>query len=160
MNRKIMCLLALLIMTVSFKFTSTAAAGEQVLMETQKETNIYEKADRDSKAVVTLEKGTPVICCEAAGLDGWYEITYQGTKGYALCSDFDYYGDADGIDEGFRDVEEENLEQFERIQDEQLEKKNELLWGGIMAALIVLMFAVGIFTVLRNMKKGNHEEGR
>lgn len=153
MNRKMMCLLALLIMTANFGFISTAA-GEQVLMETQKEIDIYENADKDSKVVVTLEKGTPVICCEAAGFDGWYEISYQGTEGYALCSDFDLYGDADGIDEGFRDVKEENLEQFEQMQDEQMEKKSESFWGGIMAALIVIMFAVGGVTVWRNMKKG------
>lgn len=159
MNRKMICLLALLIMTVCFQFTSTAA-GEQVLMETQKETDIYENADKDSKVVVTLEKGTPVICCEAAGFDGWYEISYQGTEGYALCSDFDLYGDADGIDEGFQDVKAENLAQFERIQNEQTEKKNESFWGGIMAVLIVLMFAVGGATVWRNWKKGKQDEGR
>lgn len=61
----------------------------------------------------------------------------------------------DGIDEGFRDIQEENLEQFEQIQEEQLERKSESFWGGVMAVLIALMFAVGIFTVLRKMKKGN-----
>ena len=149
MNRKrdrlIMRLVALLIMTVSLGFTSRA--GEQVLMETLKETDIYEKADMDSSVLVTLEQGTPVICCEAAGFDGWYEITYQETKGYALRSDFELYGDADGIDEDFEEIQEENLEQ--------LEQKNESFWGGMMAVLIALMFAVGIFTVMRNMKKGN-----
>lgn len=157
MNRKrdrlIMCLMALLIMTVSLGFTSRA--GEQVLMETLKETDIYEKADMDSSVLVTLEQGTPVICCEAAGFDGWYEITYQETKGYALRSDFELYGDADGIDEDFEEIQEENLEQFEQIQEEQLEQKNESFWGGMMAVLIALMFAVGIFNVVRNMKKGN-----
>ena len=58
MNRKrdrlIMRLVALLIMTVSLGFTSRA--GEQVLMETLKETDIYEKADMDSSVLVTLEQ--------------------------------------------------------------------------------------------------------
>lgn len=157
MNRKIMCLLTLLIMAAGFGFTSMA--GEQVLMETQKATDIYEKADDRSQVVETLEKGTPVICRDAADFEGWYEIIYQDTKGYAHCSDFELYGDTNGIDEGFQAVEEENLEQFEQIQEVQMEKKNELFWGAVMAVLIVLMFAVGIFTVLRNMKKIRGDRG-
>lgn len=156
MNRKIVCLLALLAITAGFGFTSRA--GEQVLMETLKETDIYEKADTGSDVLITLEQGMPVICREAAGFDGWYEITYQETSGYALCSDFELYGDAAGIDEGFRDVREENLELFEQIQEEETERKSESFWGGIMAVLIVLMFAVGIFTVLRNVKKGKGDQ--
>lgn len=154
-DRLILCLMALLIMTVSLGFTSRA--GEQVLMETLKETDIYEKADKNSSVLMTLEQGTPVICCEASGFDGWYEITYQETKGYALRSDFESYGDADGIDAGFEEIQEENLEQFEQIQEEQMTQRNESFWGGIMAVLIVIMFAVGIFTVVRNIKKGNKE---
>lgn len=153
MNRKIVSLLTLLIVAVSLGMT--VRAGEQVLMETVKETDIYEKADTGSSVLATLEQGQPVICCKVSGSDGWYEITYQGTKGYALRSDFELYGDMDGIDEGFRDIQEENLEQFEQIQEEQLERKSESFWGGVMVALIALMFAVGIFTVLRKMKKGN-----
>lgn len=69
MNRKIVSLLALLIMEVSLGMT--VRAGEQVLMETVKETDIYEKADTGSSVLATLEQGQPVICCEVSGSDGW-----------------------------------------------------------------------------------------
>ena len=124
-------------------------------METVKETDIYEKADTGSSVLATLEQGQPVICCEVSGSDGWYEITYQGTKGYALrnASRLTIFLFISMSPRRYTAVQSDRRKSHFHTFSEA--PQSESFWGGVMAVLIELMFAIGIFTVLRKMKKGN-----
>ena len=48
---------------------------------------------------------------------------------------------------------EENTAQLEAAEAAGQQEKSQFLWGTVMAVLVALMFATGIFTVLRGRNK-------
>lgn len=134
-------------------FVSTADEGkEQVLMELQADAEVHEEAKEESPVIATLPEGTAIICTETES-EIWYQMSYQDIKGFVLAETLGLYGDAEGLNEEFEEIQEDDGYQFGVIEEGQRQKKSQFLWGGIMVLLVVLMFATGVYTVLRNKKK-------
>ncbi len=152
--KKIRCCLLFFIMAVfCFKLTGKAAGqDEQILLEIQKDTFVYESPAKDSKTLAALEKGTPVICMKT-DLEAWYEITYQEIRGYVKAEDLGLYGAAKEIDDEFEAIEDEDEQLYEAVYEKQRQNKSDLFWIGVMAVLIVMIFVTGICTVIKNNKK-------
>lgn len=129
-----------------------AEAKEQVLMQLEADTAVYEEAGEDSTIVATLPKGTAVICTETESQQ-WYQVSYQDIKGFVQAGAVGLYGDAEELSEEFEEIQEENVAQMEAVEAAEQQEKSQFFWGGIMAVLVVLMFATGIFTVLRGRNK-------
>ena len=127
-----------------------AGAKEQVLM--QLETEAAEEATEDSIVVATLPKGTAVICMETESQE-WYQVTYQEIAGFVKAESVGMYGDAAELSGEFEEVHEENTAQLEAAEAAGQQEKSQFLWGTVMAVLVALMFATGIFTVLRGRNK-------
>lgn len=127
------------------------AAGTkvQMLMQMESDTAVYEEAKEDSAVVSTIPKGTAVICAETDSAQ-WYEVTYQEVKGFVQAKALGAYGDEEELTEEFEEIHEDNSAHLEAVEESRQQKKSQLFWGGIMAVLVVLMFAVGIFTALRS----------
>ena len=129
-----------------------AGAKEQVLMQLETEAAVYEEATEDSIVVATLPKGTAVICMETESQE-WYQVTYQEIAGFVKAESVGMYGDAAELSGEFEEVHEENTAQLEAAEAAEQQEKSQFLWGTVMAVLVALMFATGIFTVLRGRNK-------
>lgn len=129
-----------------------AGAKEQVLMQLETEAVVYEEATEDSIVVATLPKGTAVICMETESQE-WYQVTYQEIAGFVKAESVGMYGDAAELSGEFEEVHEENTAQLEAAEAAGQQEKSQFLWGTVMAVLVALMFATGIFTVLRGRNK-------
>ena len=116
-----------------------AGAKEQVLMQLETEAAVY-------------EKGTAVICMETESQE-WYQVTYQEIAGFVKAESVGMYGDAAELSGEFEEVHEENTAQLEAAEAAGQQEKSQFLWGTVMAVLVALMFATGIFTVLPGRNK-------
>ncbi len=152
--KKIRCCLLFFIAAVfCIKLTGKAAGqDEQILLEIQKDTFVYESPAEDSKTLAALEKGTPVICMKTDS-EAWYEITYQEIRGYVKAEDLGLYGETKEIDDEFEAIEDEDEQLYEAVYEKQRQNKSDLFWIGVMAVLIVMIFATGICTVIKDNKK-------
>lgn len=123
---------------------------------------VKESPDMDSATVGTLEAGTAVI---VESQDGeWTKILYQNTEGYisdAVVSSFESY-----IAENSESLEQEMLsvaEEEQRITEEYelilKQRRTSLIWGIVIAILIIGIFGVGVVAAIKNGKEEEKAEG-
>ena len=160
MKRIYLCLMAVFALVMHARVLAWADEdGEQILMETLCEVQVYEEKDESSNIKTVLEENTPVICM-AVYEDGWYKIAYQDIEGYVLQGKLKNYGEQKSLDAEFDGIAEENDMQAETINMLQKQEKSERLWGGIMVlligAMVIGMFASGI-RALRSSHKNKGE---
>lgn len=155
------CLLSLGFWSVGMMTSRAAETKEQVLMQLEADTDVYEEAREDSTVVATIPKGTGVICSETESAQ-WYQVSYQEIRGFVQAKSVESYGDAEELAEEFEEIHEENSAQVEAVEESERQERSQLFWGGVMALLVVLMVATGIFTALRSRNKaaGGKTEGK
>lgn len=146
------CLLSLGLWYAEKMTGKAAETKEQVLMQLEADTDVYEEANEESIVIATIPKGTGVICSETESAQ-WYAVSYQEIKGYVQAKAVGLYGDTEELAEEFEEIHEENSAQAEAVEESERQEKSQLFWGGIMALLVVLMLATGIYTALRGRNK-------
>lgn len=157
-----MLLMLGLLVAVPFK----AHAAEEVitaktLMEISEAAEVYAESGGQGDVLVTLEAGTPVISAEDIDMSGtgeeWCQITYQDYTGYIQVKQLKQFI-ADDVEEQLDSVANNNQMVFEEIEYIKKQDNQKLIWGIVIAALIIAIFAVGIASaVLKNKKEGMKE---
>ena len=127
----------------------------QVLSE---DTEVKEAASEESAAVGNLPAGTPVVVEAAEG--DWCKILVQGMEGYvpadALGSYFaDNVESLDAEMDAVAEAEQRAIEEFELMRKE---KRASFIWGTVIALLIIVIFAVGVISTLKNAEREDGEE--
>lgn len=137
-------------------FGNVCAAKEQILMEIQQDTKVYEDEDTDSKIVGLLRRGTPVICTEGEQ-EGWYCVSYQEIQGFVQLEILDEYGDSEELSKEFQDLEEDDDARLQNLYEEEKQNHSDRVWGSIIVILLVLILVMGIYTVHKNKAAGTKD---
>lgn len=139
---------------------------KNVLVETTTDTKLYEQPDITSKEIMTIEAHTTLFTIEDPNGD-WILVKKDDTQGYLQVADLKLF-QVEGIEQEFEGKENTYNVFMREIEYQIREKKQKMIWGITIGALVISIFAVGIVsTVLMNEKtkgkkkkkaKGNVDE--
>ena len=157
----VIALILVLLIPVSVYATESIIAAN-TLMEISEQADVYEQANGQGTVLATLEVGTPVISAEDINMSGtgeeWCKVSYQNITGYIQLKQLKQFI-ADDVEEQFDKVSNMNKLVFEEIEYEKSQNSQKLVWGIVIAALVIAIFAVGIVSaVYRNKNEKNMQE--
>lgn len=145
-------------------FRMPVQAGEadmtMTLQKTVKDADIKEAPDQSAETLKTVEKGTGVIVY-GEPQDSWSQVEYDGAKGYMESGALEAYmtdEEAEEIEEEFEAVGEETVRAVEESELIQKSKRTSVIWGGVIAVLVVAIFVVGIVSAIKKDKNGETEK--
>lgn len=121
---------------------------------------VKESADTGSETVGNLKAGTNVIVVSEDGT--WSQVIYQDLEGYIPNNALELYtyGDAEGFEQEMRDVAQEEAQVLAEYEQAQKEKKNSLVWGIVIAILVLGMLGTGVVSALQNNKKEKEQNNK
>lgn len=124
---------------------------KNVLVETTTDTKLYEQPDTTSEEIMTIEAHTTLFTVEDQNGD-WILVKKDDTQGYLQVADLTLF-QAEGIEQEFEGKENTYNVFMREIEYQIREKKQKIIWGITIGALVISIFAVGIVsTVLMNEK--------
>ena len=131
------------------------------IMAVTEETDVKESPDENSETIVTFAAGNTVFVTGEQG--DWYIVFYQGKNGYVQ-KECVQSGEAENqdylaaLDEEMHTTQAENKMVVEEIERRREEKKHSIIWGVVIVALIIGIFATGIISTVKNGKKEDDAE--
>ncbi len=157
------CVMMGLVLVMGMRVPVQAAeadnSGAMTLQQTTKDAEMKEAPDSSAETLSDLEKGTAVIVY-GEPQDSWSQVEYQGVKGYVESNALEAYSaidDVEELDQEFEAVEEETIRIIDEHELIQKSKRTSIIWGVIIAVLILGIFAVGIVSALKKDKEGDQE---
>lgn len=138
---------------------NNAVLGTLQVLPTDAE--VKESPDMDSATVGTLSAGTAVIVESREG--EWTKVLYQDIEGYISDAEVDSFEsyiaeDSESLEQEMLSVaaEEQRItEEYELILKQ---RRTSLIWGIVIAILIIGIFGVGVVTAIKNSKNEEEEE--
>ena len=133
-----------------------AAEQKQITVNSFYEVNeaarIMQEADNNSTVVTELSAGDTIM---VTGYDGgeWCEVSCDGKTGYIQIAGLTPIGDVDALNKEFENLGSDYENTFEEMLEIQKQKRNSRIWGGIIVALVVAIFAVGIVSAIKKNKE-------
>lgn len=150
----------ILLMPVSV-YASESIIAANTLMELSEQADVYEQENGQGVVLTTLEAGTPVISAEDINMAGtgeeWCKISYQDTTGYVQLKHLKQFI-AEDVEEQFDNISNTNKLVFEEVEYEKTQGNQKLVWGIVIAALVIAIFAVGIVSAAYKNKNGHVKE--
>lgn len=150
----------ILLMPVSVHASESIIAAN-TLMELSEQADVYEQENGQGVVLTTLEAGTPVISAEDINMAGtgeeWCRISYQDTTGYVQLRYLKQFI-AEDVEEQFDNISNTNKLVFEEVEYEKTQGNQKLVWGIVIAALVIAIFAVGIVSAVYKNKNGHVKE--
>lgn len=131
------------------------AAGQvyQILVDTQ----IREKGETGAKKIADVPAGS-VIMVTAYESGDWCEILHESQKGFIQIAALVPVGDVSALDQEFENIRNDYEKVYEEVLEIQKQKRTSRIWGGVIAAFVIAIFAVGIVSALPSKKqKGKGE---
>lgn len=159
----VLCLLMFLMIGVHVRAEEiNAVLGTLQVLSADAE--VKESPDMDSATVGTLQAGTAVI---VESQDGeWTKVLYQNIEGYisdTAVGSLESYIAEDS--ENLKNLEQEMMsvaEEEQRITEEYelilKQRRTSLIWGIVIAILIIGIFGVGVVAAIKNSKEEEMEE--
>ena len=140
---------------------SESIIAANTLMELTDQADVYEQENGQGTVLTTLEAGTPVISVEDINMSGdgdsWCKISYQDITGYIQLKQLKKFV-AEDVAEEFDSIANTNKLVFEEKEFEDTQSSQKLIWGIVIAALVVAIFAVGIVSAVYKNKNGQAKE--
>lgn len=130
---------------------SETGIAANILLSLMQDTTLMEEASETSNPVGTLQAGTPVISLEAAA-DNWVKVMYQDLSGYVPVSAVRIQ-DTAALDAEFEEISNEYRLVFEVIEYQNTQKKQNLMWGGVIVVLVAAVFMAGIVSVIDSNRR-------
>lgn len=126
------------------------------LMTAVRRVEVRETPDDGAAVIMTYEEGSAVFAI-GESVDGWYRVIYQGQEGYVPENALHAQEiDVEGLDAEMAQEAEEARFMIETIERYQSEARRSKIWGGVIVALIVGVFAMGIISEIRGKKEDGH----
>jgi len=118
--------------------------------------DVMEAADEKSDKVGTLKLGDTVFVAEDEK-DGWCKVQNQSVEGYIPVSALQMLSaeKIEQMDQEFEAAEQFNSEIVNEYEYLQGRRRKTILWGCVIGALVIAIFAVGIVSAVRNAQREN-----
>jgi uncharacterized protein YgiM (DUF1202 family) len=138
------------------KDTLVVRAQDMSMLYLNCDASIYQEKSTDSSVVLSLPKGSLVL---VTGTDGdWTGVQYQDKEGFMESSCLQAESPDPAIKKELSSQEEYDVEYTNELTRLRSEQRRSRIWGIIIVAIVVAMFATGIIQVLRAGKKGKEDK--
>ena len=108
--------------------------------------------------LTTFNEGADILVVEEID-ETWYSIAYQAKIGYVKKADTkDKVIDTQAVDEEMAAEQYESDLWVEELERDREEKSRSVIWGVVIAVLIIAMFGVGIGGAVMGRAKEKSEE--
>jgi len=151
----LLCLTLAFIVGVPVRAAEPDSAESMTLQQTVKDAQMKEEPDKSADTLAELPMGTAVIVY-GEPQDSWSRIEYDGMEGYIESSALEAYNTGDMIRE-FAEIEDENIRIVDEYELVQESRKKSIIWGTVIAVLVIGIFAVGIISAVKKNKEGEQE---
>ena len=133
-------------------------AGETlgILYTLNEDAEVKESPDENADMVGLLPAGTSVIV--ESEDDTWCRVIYQDIEGYVPSGALTAYTapDAEGLATEINGAGEEEQRFVDEAEIYYREKRTSLIWGIVIAALIIAIFGLGVVSAVKNAKTGEN----
>lgn len=157
-SRVVFCIAVMLLGCMPVCASELESVQKNMVLETMKETALQEEPKTNTKTVVTLSAGTPVLVVEDES-NGWCKVSSQEQAGYVMISELKTIGNPEELNTEFDMISNTVQLVFDEIITRENETKQARIWGSIIVVLIVAIFGVGIVSALKKNKQES-EEGK
>lgn len=157
------CMIMFLTIGLQVQATGENNAVLGTLQVLPADAEVKESPDMNSATIGNLKAGTAVI---VESQDGeWTKVLYQDIEGYisdAVVSSFESYIAEDSERESLEQEMLSVAEEEQRITEEYelilKQKRTSVIWGVVIAILIVLIIGLGVVSAVRNVKEEAKKE--
>lgn len=128
------------------------------LYEVTVDTEMKEAADAGSAAVCELKAGTAVIVESADGV--WSRVLYREQEGYVASDDLTIYAEdeLENLAQEMNGVAEGEERFVEEAELSAKQRRTSLIWGAVIAILVLAIFWFSVTAAVRNAKEDDEEE--
>lgn len=128
------------------------------LMTADRDVDMKAAPEEAAEIIMSYKKGNSVFATEETA-NGWYRVIYQDKEGY-VPKDALYIQEIDvaGLDAEMARLEEETKYIVESVEKYRAEARRAKIWGSVIAALIIGIFAFGIASGIRGKNRPKREE--
>ena len=154
--------LALLFLCMAGAAGLQAAAEEDavvgILYEVTTDTEVKESASADSATVGRLQAGTTVIV--ESRDDTWSRVLYRELTGYVASDALEVYAEEqmENLAQEMNSVAEEEQRSVEEAELAAKQRRVSLLWGAVLAILILAIFGLGVASAVKSVKEEEQKE--
>ncbi|MBQ9991077.1 MAG: hypothetical protein IJP31_09100 [Lachnospiraceae bacterium] len=144
-----------------------AEAAEQNAITIMKMVTVSERTEAkkepsdSAEVLVVFEAGADILVVEEID-EEWYSIAYKAEIGYIKKAETEekvsYAEELEVADKELEEVGYETTLLVEELEKEKTESKKSILWGVVIAVLVIAIFGVGIAQNVLKKKAGEGEE--
>lgn len=129
-----------------------------VLYEVTADTEMKEAADAGSATVAEVQAGTAVVVESEDG--AWSRVLYREQEGYVESDVLEIYAEEEleSLAQEMGSVSEEEQRLVEEADLAARQNRSSIIWGSIIAVLILAIFGLGIVSAVKNAKEEEQEE--
>lgn len=128
------------------------------LMTADRDVDMKAAPEEAAEIIMSYKKGDSVFATEETA-NGWYRVIYQDKEGY-VPKDALHIQEIDvaGLDAEMARLKEETKYIVESVEKYRAEARRAKIWGSVIAALIIGIFAFGIASGIRGKNRPKREE--
>lgn len=158
MGRSVLCMAAvgvLCLLGMKMPAQAVEPEGAMTLQQTVKDTEIKESPDEDAETLMEIKEGTGVIV-HGESQASWSRVEYGGVSGYMESSALETYmadSEVEELKQEFEKAQEEIVRTVDESELIQKSKRTSAIWGGVIAVLVVAIFAVGVVSAIKKNKE-------
>lgn len=129
-----------------------------VLYEVTVDTELKEAADARSATVGEVQAGTAVVVESEDGT--WSKVLYRELEGYVESDVLEVYAEEElaSLTQEMASVSEEEQRLVEEADLAARQNRSSVIWGSIIAVLILAIFGVGVMSAVKNARAEEQEE--
>ena len=127
-------------------------AIEGVLMELSQDACLYERKSTDSKIAERLTVGDEVFVTDME--ENWCTVWYDGRSVYVERERLKKSAADKELAEEMQELDFVTEQDMNESLRSEKQRQSALLWGSVIAVLIVLIFGIGIVTAFKEERKG------
>ena len=128
------------------------------LYEVTTDTEMKEAADAGSATLSELKAGTAVVVESDDGV--WSKVLYRETEGYVASDVLEVYAEDElaSLAQEMGGVAEDEQRFVEETEVAIKQKRTSMIWGSVIAVLILAIFALGVVSAVKNAKEEEEKE--
>ena len=146
----IWALLAAVSVPVNAAETTTVAG---TVLKTDGDVDVYQEASETSAVTAALDAGTAVLVTDDDAGEGWCRILVRETTGYIKSAHLVPLVSSEEMDLEFEQIGNNYHMDFNEVQQVEKQRSQTKMWGTIIAALTVGVFAAGIIPVIKKNRE-------
>lgn len=117
---------------------------------------LYEQTDEKAEVLKELDQGSRVFVTEQ-GTD-WCTVWYDGNFAYIQSEMISPVETEQGLIEEMYELDTVSEQEMNQYLMKQEQKKDSFMWGSLTAILILLIFGMGIWNVIRQKPDDEEED--